>query len=98
MLKRDMVSPSVTQRQSGGRCQYSSGVPMMEEPKSSFQITCLMVFSTRSQEPGVSQYKTLFQVPTCIQKVAQEMFGSIPTQILNLWGNQAIQFNQATAK
>lgn len=55
MLKRDMVSPSVTQRQSRGRCQYSSGVPMMEEPKSSFPITCLMVFSST---PGVSNTKS----------------------------------------
>lgn len=96
MLKRDMVSPSVTQRQSRGRCQYSSRVPMMEEPKSSFPITCLMVLS--STKPGVSTQKAFVQVPTCIQEVAQEMLVLIPTQILNLWGNQAIPFNQAAAK
>lgn len=63
---------------------------MMEEPKFSFPITCLWCFPLQSQQSPTQ--KAFVQVPTCIQKVAQEMFVLIPTWILNQWGNQAVQF------
>lgn len=52
------------------------------ELKSSFPITCLIMFSSTKLRVANAQ------VPKCVQKVA----------LWHLWGNQAVEFDQAAAK